>query len=280
MKKILVAAAFAMALLTVGCAKVPAGHVAVKFHLYGDDKGVRTQELPPGRYWVSWNEEVYKFPTFTQTRVWDGDESFEFSDRDGTTISTGIGVTYRVDPNKVTDIFQTYRKGLDEITNLFLRNMIRDALVKRAGVLPADQLYGPGKAQLMDDVQADVIAQTKELGIVIEKVYLTGTMNLPPQVREAIDAKIRATQFAHQRQNEVAAAKAEADKEIEKAKGDSESTLLRAQAEAEAIRIKGEALRQNPSLVSLMWVEKWDGKVPVYQLGNNSSTLIGLPDPK
>lgn len=193
------------------------------------------------------------------------------------TISTDVGITYRVDPKKVPLIFQTYRKGLDEVTDLFLRNMVRDALVKRASVLPADQLYGVAKSKLVDDVQADVIAQTKALGIIVEKVYLTGTMRLPPQVRGAIDMKVKATQFAEQRKNEVAAAKAEADKAIETARGESESKILVAQGEAEAIRIKGEALARNPALVNLMWVEKWDGKVPVYQLGGNSSTLIGLP---
>ncbi len=266
-------AALALVLLMVGCAKVPAGHVGVKFNLYADDKGVQTQELGPGRYWVSWNEEIYRFPTFTQNYTWEGDQAFEFSDRDGTTINTDIGITYRVDPTKVTTIFQTYRKGIDEITSVFLRNMVRDSLVKRAGNLPADQIYGPGKAMLMDQVQEDVVAQTKDLGIIVEKVYLTGTMRLPPSVKQSIDAKIQATQFAHQRQNEVAAAKAEADKAIETARGEAESKILVAQGEAEAIRIKGEALAKNPNLVQLMWVEKWDGVMPTHQLGDASPMI-------
>ncbi len=268
MKKFLIAALMLGVLAVTGCAKIPAGHVGVKFNLYADDKGVQMKELGPGRYWLSWNEEIYKFPTFTQTYTWEGAEAFEFSDRDGTIVETDVGITYRVDPNSVTKIFQTYRKGIDEITSVFLRNMIRDALVKRAGALPADKIYGEGKAALMDQVQADVIAQTKPLGIIVEKIYLTGSMRLPPNVREAINAKIKATQFAQQRENEVAAAKAEADKAIETARGESQSKILVAQGEAEAIRIKGDALRQNPNLVQLMWVEKWDGVMPTHQLGN------------
>lgn len=263
----------ALVLLMAACSKVPAGHVGVKFNLYADDKGVQTKELGPGRYWVSWNEEIYKFPTFTQNYTWEGDQAFEFSDRDGTTINTDIGITYRVNPEKVTTIFQTYRKGIDEITSVFLRNMVRDSLVKRAGALPADQIYGPGKAALMDQVQSDVVEQTKDLGIIVEKVYLTGTMRLPATVKQSIDAKIQATQFAHQRQNEVAAAKAEADKAIETARGEAESKILVAQGEAEAIRIKGDALAKNPNLVQLMWVEKWDGVMPTHQLGDASPMI-------
>ena len=30
-------------------------------------------------------------------------------------------------------------------------------------------------------------------------------------------------------------------------------------------------------VISLRWIEKWDGKLPVYQLGNGSNTLIQHP---
>ncbi|MDY8015799.1 prohibitin family protein, partial [Escherichia coli] len=33
-------------------------------------------------------------------------------------------------------------------------------------------------------------------------------------------------------------------------------------AEAEAIRLRGEALRENPGLVALTTAERWDGKLP------------------
>ncbi len=54
----------------VGCSKVPAGNVGIKVYLLGKSKGVDTEELPVGRYWIGINEELYKFPTFTQNYVW------------------------------------------------------------------------------------------------------------------------------------------------------------------------------------------------------------------
>ena len=65
-----------------------------------------------------------------------------------------------------------------------------------------------------------------------------------------------------QRENEVAQATAEANKRIEEARGEAESTRLKAIAEAEAINIKGEALKNNPSLVQLEAVNKWNGVLP------------------
>ena len=45
-------------------------------------------------------------------------------------------------------------------------------------------------------------------------------------------------------------------------------TKIAAEAEAEAMRIKANALERNPKLVSYEAVQKWDGKMPQYMLGN------------
>jgi len=52
-------------------------------------------------------------------------------------------------------------------------------------------------------------------------------------------------------------------------------TKIRAEADAEAIRIKAKALESNPKLVEYEAVQKWDGKMPQYMMGN-SLPLINL----
>ena len=52
-------------------------------------------------------------------------------------------------------------------------------------------------------------------------------------------------------------------------------TKIRAEADAEAIRIKAKALESNPKLVEYEAVQKWDGKMPEYMMGN-SLPLINL----
>jgi len=266
------------------CAKVPAGTVGVKFNLYGSDKGVQTSELRPGRYWVGWNEEVYTFPTFTQTYTWqkpdnssDPDESISFQTVEGLSVNADVGVTYHIDPTKVTTLFQTYRKGIDEITNVYLRNMIRDALVTEASTMGIESVYGKGKADLIQKVQNEVQQEIGKRGIVIEKVYWIGDLRLPDNVVKAINAKIQATQMAQQRENEVAQAKAEAQKEVALAEGKAASQLAIATADAKSIGLRGAALRDNPGVAQLNWIEKWDGHLPTTELGSNTSTLVQLP---
>lgn len=279
-----------LCLTSAACSKVPAGHVGIKFYLLGNEKGVDTEELGPGRYWMGINEDLYLFPTFTQNYTWmkpsadrdrkdDPDESITFQTDQGLSVNADVGISYAVDPAKVTTLFQKYRKGIDEITDVYLRNMVRDALVTESSTRPIEMVYGSGKTELLAAVEQRVRAQVEPLGIDIERLYWAGEFRLPQTVTNAIDAKIKATQFAQQRANEVAAARAEADKAIEEARGVAESTLLKAKAEAEAIRIKGEALRENPRLVELSAVEKWNGLLPQF-VGTGTMPLVSLPQMK
>lgn len=137
-------------------------------------------------------------------------------------------------------------------------------------------VYGSGKADLLADVEKRVRAQVEPIGIKVERLYWAGDFRLPPAVTASIDAKIKATQFAQQRANEVAAAKAEADKEIETARGVAESTIIKARADADAIKLKGDALRENPRLIDLSAIEKWNGSLPQI-VGPGAVPFVQIP---
>lgn len=285
MKRVLTLSLSLCALLLAACSKVPAGNVGVKFQMYGDGKGA-LQELPPGRYWVGWGYELYTFPTYTQTYTFtrsasEGrpvDESLSFQTSQGLTVNADVGITYHIDPARVTLIFQKYRKGIDEITDVYLRNMVRDALVKQAAGLDIESVYGRGKANLIEAVQRDVSDEVAPVGIVVEKIYWIGELRLPENVVQSINAKIQATQMAEQRQNEVAQAQAEAQKVEAEAQGQAQARITIAEAEARAIALKGEALRQNPNVVQMSAIEKWDGRLPTYSGGALPFLHLNAPD--
>ncbi|QGH74897.1 SPFH domain / band 7 family protein [Bacteriophage DSS3_MAL1] len=248
--------------------RVEAGYVGVKVDLLGDDKGVQAEEVGPGRYWIGINEDLYLFPTFSQNYVWTmdetdgskGDESLTFQSVEGMDIGADVGITYSVDPTKVSTLFQRYRKGIDEITDLYLRNMVRDALVNEASTMKVDLIYGTGKTGLMERAEQSVREQVAQYGILIEKVYWIGSLRLPERVVAAIDAEIAANSQARQRQNEIETARAEAQKERERAQGEADAILLRATAQAEANRILAESL--TPEVLQSTALDKWDGVLP------------------
>lgn len=254
----------AVAGLAVACSRVESGHVGVKVHKLGGAKGVDMEVVGPGRYWIGWNEELHLFPTYKVTDTWArtdrSDQSITFQSVEGLSANADVGVTFLFKQDKIARIFQEYRRGVNEISDLFLRNLVRDAFVTAASTRPIEAVYGAGKAELIAEVEKMVRAQVEPLGIVVENIYVVGDFRLPQTVIAAINAKIQATQFAQQRQNEVAAAKAEADKVIEAARGLAESVRIQAEAQAEANRKLAASITDN--LVRYEAIKKWDGVQP------------------
>lgn len=262
---------------------VPPGMVGVKVYLLGTYKGVDSVELKTGRYWVGWNEQVYLFPTFTQNYTWTkdategrpDDESFTFQSTEGMSVNADVGISYHIDADKVTGIFQKYRKGISEITDIYIRNMVRDALTDQASQMRIDDIYGKGKAALMQAVEKTVRDQVGPTGINVEKIYWIGTIRLPKAVTESLNNKIRATQEAERTQNEVAQAKAEADKSVAEAEGKARSILAVATAQAKANEILSKSL--TPELVQYKSVERWNGELP-RMTGQGALPFIQLND--
>lgn len=236
---------------------VQAGYQGVMVNLYGSDKGVSATPLGVGRYWLSWNQELFTFPTFLQNYTWTEnkqdstlqDESITMQTSEGLSINTDAGVTYQISPENVVKVFQKYRLGIQEITNTFLRNMVRDAMNQVASTMTVEQLYGAGKSDFITKVNQIVKNEAAVDGIDIDKIYLIGSFRLPQTVIDSINLKIQATQKAMQVENEVATAKAEAQK-----------TVIEAQARADANTILNKSI--TAEFLQYQALQKWDGHLP------------------
>ena len=257
-----------------GCYKVTAGYVGIKVNLLGTSKGVDVEELGVGRYWLGINQELYRFPVYMQNYVWtkdkaegsNNDESITFQSMEGLAFSGDFGISYHLDPLKVSGIFEMYRKGIEEITDVYLRNHFRDALNTVASTMNADHLYGEGKRELMDRALRMVQSQNDSVGIMIDKFYAIGKFRLPESVEKALNLKIEAIQRAQQRENEVQEARAEAEK-------------LKAKAEGTKAKQALESSTLNDKILRKMWIEKWDGRLPnVLTGGSDAQLLLNLPD--
>lgn len=264
-KAILLACALAAPLMLTGCVeKVKNGETAVIVNLMGDNKGVSPQEVGVGWKFLTPNEELFKFPTFNQNFSL-GVVSFQ--DTDGMTLKVPLGATIKAAPGSAPLLFQTYRKGMAEIVGVNVPQVILSTLNNDAAKLTADKIYSENKEAFFKGVEEKVRAHFAPRGLIIESLYVTGQIGLPDQIRERIDAKVAAVQMTIQRQNEVQQVIAEAEKKREEARGEKDAAILRAEGEAESLNIRGEALRKNPAVVELNAIEKWDGKLPVYNGG-------------
>lgn len=262
-----------LALLPLGACgeRIEPGYVGIKVNLYGSDRGVESEVLGPGWYWMGWSYRMYEFPTFevnyTFTMAPPTDDAIRFQSVEGLQLNVDVGLQYQIDPHKVPVLFQRYRQGVTEITNVYIRNMIRDSINARASVMSVEDIIGRKKNEFTASVEGDVREVLRPIGIDVKNVALISDIRVPGSILDAINAKLAAGQKALQRETEVQQARAEAQKEIERATGDARSMDLR-----------GEALRRNPEMLQLEAITKWNGILPQVT-GGGAVPFITIPTP-
>lgn len=250
---------------------IPPGYVGIVVNMFGSDKGVEDKELHVGAHFIAPWKVIYKFPVFEQNHLWEGPKKFTFQTSEGLAVEADVGITYHLRHDKIPILFSKYRRGMDEITDVFVRNFTRDAINKCASKLKIEDLYGTAKEKFFDDVQTLVRNDLSDLGIVIERIYLVGNLHFPDTVVKALNAKIEAVQRAQQRENELRESEAEAKKQMAKAHGEAESALIRARAQAESNQIISQSLTN--ALIHWQAVQKWNGQLPA-ALGHGDGMVL------
>lgn len=249
--------------------KIPVWNVGIKVNMYWDWKWVSIYTLKTGRNWYNpITNDVYTYPIFVQQKEYN---KVSFQDIDGLVITSNIGMDYQFKEESVPKLFESYRQSADNITSQLMSTWLKSSVNRASSKFKVDELYWPKKEEFRLAVLESIKKDFDDKWILVQNIYFIWDMALPPQVMTRINAKIEATQTAMQKENELRAVEAEAQKQIAEAKWISESTLIKAQAEAEAIKIKTQAIMSQgwQEYVQLQAIEKWNGVLPVTTLGNN-----------
>jgi regulator of protease activity HflC (stomatin/prohibitin superfamily) len=255
--------------------QIKPGEVGVVVNMLGDEKGVETNEKTVGIHFVPPWKDLYIFPIYEQNHQWTGNDSFTFQTSEGLTVNADIGITYHLHPTRIHELFARYRRGMEEITHLFIRNNLRDYINRYASKMKIEDLIGPKKEEFFSDVLHAVQKELSGLGFIITHVYTIGQFHVPENVKVALNDKIAATQRAQQRENELREAEAQARKVVAETEGAAKSKIIKAKAESEA----NELLSKSITKELLEWnsINKWDGKMPYAMSGQGMPFIIPLP---
>jgi regulator of protease activity HflC (stomatin/prohibitin superfamily) len=261
-KRILVGIGAFMALVLTysSCERIDAGHVGVKVNQYGDNKGVDDVVAVTGMvFYNPFTTTVYEFPTFIQHKEYKGENSFIVNSKDGSEFSVSPIMNYSVQRDKVPTIFSKYRRPLEDIEEGFLKTAVYDAFRLATNKYTADELIS-NRAIFEVEVRRLLDGQLLKEGFVINQ--FTSNLIYPETFKKSIEAKNNAVQAALRAENEVKTAEAQAKIKVATAEGNAQAMLTSAKAEAESNRMKQVTL--TPLLLQLEYINKWDGKLPVY----------------
>jgi len=251
---------FLLIFLFMSCERIDAGHVGVKVNLYGSQKGVDgITEVTGMVFYNPFTTKIYEFPTFVQHKEYTGEESFSINSKDGSEFRVSPIVNYQIKTEKVPFIFGKYRRSLEQIENGFLKTSVYDAFRIATNGYTADSLIS-NREGFEARVRGILEKQLNAEGFLIQQ--FTSNLVYPETFVNAINAKNNAVQQALKAENDVRTAEANAKIKVATANGNADALLVQAKAESEANRMKQQTL--TPLLIQQQYIEKWDGKLPVY----------------
>jgi len=263
MVKVIGASVLGFILLVVlfnSCERIDAGYVGVKVNQYGDNKGVDDVVAVTGMvFYNPITTRIYEFPTYIQHKEYKGENSFVVNSKDGSEFSVSPIMNYSVQRDKVPAIFSKYRRTLEDIEEGFLKTAVYDAFRLATNKYTADELIS-NRAIFEVEVRRLLDGQLLKEGFTINQ--FTSNLIYPETFKKSIEAKNNAVQAALRAENEVKTAEAQAKIKVATAEGNAQAMLTSAKAEAESNRMKQVTL--TPLLLQLEYINKWDGKLPVY----------------
>jgi len=175
-------------------------------------------------------------------------------------INVELKILYRIPEASIVRVFQDYSG--DPFDSL-ISPRVSEAFKEVTAQQSAEQIV-----KKREEIKTQALASARlKVGsmLVIEDIVIQDVA-LSKELENAIEAKMVQEQEA-----------AKAKFIQQKAEVEASTAIIRAKGEAEAIRVRGRALQDNPGLVQLQIVEKWNGVSPLVVGGGGSGANILLP---
>ena len=189
-------------------------------------------------------------------------DAIEVTTLNGTTVRVDVTVRYRVDPDRSPEFVEQWNT-LPQVEERLIRPTVRSTIRDEGAGIPTSEIYtSAGRQRLGRVAQTALESEFDDEALVLEAVQIRN-VNLPQEYQAALDRKEIEKQQVQQKQYE-----------IEQEKKEAERKRIEARSDAEVIRIRGEALRENPVILQQQYIQQLDEGDTVYvPIGQDS----GMP---
>jgi len=175
-----------------------------------------------------------------------------------------LKILYSIPQASVVDI---YRKYAGDPFDSLVAPRIQEAIKESTALSTAEKIV---KERETIKVKSLAAAKAKIGEVINLQDIVIENITLSKELEAAIESKMVQEQEASRAKFTQDKARIEAETKNIEAEIQAKATITRAKAEAESIRIRGEALKENPDLIQLQIVERWDGRSPMVIGGGGS----------
>ena len=227
----------------------------------------------------------YKVP-FSQTvvlmnvQIQKAESTESTATKDLQEVSTTVAVNFRLDPIKVNDIYKDLRE--DYVSRVIKPN-IEESLKATTAEYRAEELVT--KRAVVKSTFDDILVERLSVfNIDVISVSLTD-FQFSTSFAAAIEAKVIAEQEALQAKNTLEQIRYEAQQQIIQAEAAKNATIARAEGDAFAQIIQANATAKSIKLITeqmtaeysqYLWLQQWDGKLPVVYSGDGQELILDI----
>jgi prohibitin 2 len=229
--------------------------------------GFRGVEVTMGRVSPAFKPEGFGFKAAFITTIYPisirqqtAEDQAECYSSDLQQVQVDLRVLFRIPESSVVNLFQHYYG--DPFESL-VAPRVQEALKEVAALQSAEQIV-----KNREQIKARALELTRQkIGplIVVEDIVIQN-ISLTKQLESAIEAKMVQEQEAQKAQYLQ-----------QRAQIDANTSVIQAKGEAESIRIRGQALKDDPAVVDLRIVDKWDGVTPLV-VGGRDGLVYQMQD--
>ncbi|MFH1671694.1 MAG: prohibitin family protein [Candidatus Portnoybacteria bacterium] len=180
------------------------------------------------------------------------------SSKDLQIVTSRIALNYHLDPLSVNRVWQEVGKNYN---SRIIAPAIQESVKAETAKFTAEELITKREV-VKEQIKANLAERLLENFIIVDEFNIID-FDFSAAFNEAIESKVKAEQL-----------KLKADRDLERIRIEAEQRIAEAGGKAQAIQIEAQALRANPQVVELRWIEKWDGQVPTYW--GEASPFIGI----
>jgi len=268
-------------------------------------KGYREQPLQPGLRWIMpYVESVVYYPISKQTYTMSiaategqiqGDDSIAARTSDGQEIFVDASVIFAINPQEVISLHINWQnRYVDDLVRPLSRGVIRDAVSQ----FRVDEVYSTKRSDMTTMMETAMAEALADNGLLMADFVLRN-ITFSPEYAASVEQKQIAEQQAQQARFVVEQRKQEAEQARQTAQGqadaaviasegeakaiviqanaDAEARLIQANAEAEALALLGDAIKQNPDVLTLEYIQKLAPGIQVMLVPNDNPYLLPLP---
>lgn len=236
-----------------GVAIVDTGHRGVKTH-YGK---VDDRSLEEGIYFYN---PLSSSIAEMDVRTMKYDVETESYTRDVQQAKMHIVVNYNLEKTKAHEMYANVGRTWEEtLIPQAVSGTVKAVIGKWDAV---DLIANRSKAQ--EEIQSVLSEALAGRDVHVTRVEIAN-IDYSDDFEKAVEAKVRAIQDAEREKNQTVQVQEKAKQQV-----------ISAKAEAESMSIRAQALTQNRSLVEWEAVQKWNGVLPQYMLGGNTTPFINL----